>query len=105
MHAAQTQCRPSARPVVPRLSCPFPPAIHLAAGRVNARSLAFAGAARLTKNAEESDRLERACIGSLPARAFPAGAEAGLQLASDWTVLFCAIDDEVERLATAEAAA
>jgi hypothetical protein len=40
-------------------------------------------------------------VGWLVARGFPTAMRHGLQLAADWTVLFCILDDYIEKLPTA----
>jgi hypothetical protein len=44
----------------------------------------------------------KAKVGWLVARAFPTAMPRGLQLVADWTVLFCGLDDHIERLGTAD---
>jgi hypothetical protein len=43
---------------------------------------------------------QKAKVGLLIARAFPTAMLRGLQLVADWTVLFCVLDDYIEKLPT-----
>ena len=49
------------------------------------------------------DRLHRSRIAWLAARAYPRGEARLLQIAADWTTLFCLLDDHIERLPGAAA--
>jgi hypothetical protein len=51
------------------------------------------------------DRLHRSRIAWLAARAYPRGEARLLQIAADWTTLFCLLDDAIERLPGAAAVA
>jgi hypothetical protein len=45
---------------------------------------------------------QKAKVGWLVARAFPTAISRGLQLVADWTLLFCVLDDYIEKLDTAD---
>jgi 5-epi-alpha-selinene synthase len=90
---------------VPELHCPFAPAVHPAAAAVHARSLAWAREVGLAAGESAAARLDAARIAWLVARAHPGGARRPLQIAADWTVLFCLLDDHLERLPSPSAVA
>lgn len=81
---------------------PGTPAVHAEVERVQAASLAWARAFGLVEPSQV-ERLGRARIAWLPARAYPRGDAAALQIAADWTTLFCLLDDRIEREVEAEA--
>jgi hypothetical protein len=89
---------------VPELHCPFAGAIHEDDDAVNAATLAWAREVGLV-DAQRAGRLAASKIGSLVARAYPRGAREPLQLAADWTTLFCLLDDWIERLESTAAVA
>lgn len=89
----------------PALGVPFAPAIHPEVERVQARSLAWARALGLVPEGPALDRLRRSRIAWLVARAYPRGELRRLQIAADWTTLFCLLDDAIERLPGAAAVA
>ena len=79
------------------LFCPFPTALHRDADLVQAQSVAWARSFRLLGSSERRYRaLDEAAVARLVARSFPAAERAGLQLAADWTTLFCLLDDKTE---------
>ena len=86
---------------VPRsrdLYCPFESAVHPEVDDIQARSVAWARGVGLCAGEAAERRLRGARIGRLPARAYPHGDRAWVQLAADWTTLFCLLDDHIERL-------
>lgn len=85
-------------PRAPELHCPFASHIHPDADSIHLRSLAWAARVGLASSPAEERRLDAAKIGTLVARAHPSGALPALQIAADWTVLFCLLDDHLERL-------
>lgn len=95
---------PQRRPL-PALGVPFAPAIHPEVEQVQARSLAWARALGLVTEGPALDRLRRSRIAWLAARAYPRGEPRTLQIAADWTTLFCLLDDHIERLPGAAAVA
>ncbi len=88
------------RPVqIPDLYCPFNPAVHPAAAHVHAESIAWARAMGLARTEQHVEALHKARVGWLVGRAFPvAGDLPALQVASDWTTLFCLIDNHIENI-------
>lgn len=80
------------------LDGPGAPALHPEAPALQAASVAWARRLGLV-DAAQTPHLERARIAWLPARAYPHGAAAALQIAADWTTLFCLLDDRIERMA------
>lgn len=81
------------------LHCPFSPAVHAEVEHIQARSVAWAREVGLCASPQAERRLRGAGIGRLPARAYPNGIQSIVQLAADWTTLFCLLDDHIERLA------
>jgi hypothetical protein len=91
-HAAETDFE---------LFCPFPSALHRDADLVQAQSVAWARRFHLLGTGERKYRaLGEAMIARLVARSFPAAHRDGLQLAADWTTLFCLLDDKTELAGT-----
>src|SRR5581483_8008176 len=78
------------------LFCPFPPAVNPHAAAAHETSLAWARRLALVADDEQERRLDRARIGWLVGRAFPDTAPDELELAADWTTLFCLFDDRTE---------
>jgi hypothetical protein len=91
---------PRRRPVqIPDLYSPFKPAVHPAAAHVHAESIAWARAMGLARSEQHVEALHRARVGWLVGRAFPVADHlAALQVASDWTTLFCLIDNHIENI-------
>jgi 5-epi-alpha-selinene synthase len=92
--------QPSAEPASEpgfELFCPFPSALHRDVDVVQAQSVAWARRFHLLGTSERKYRaLDEAQVARLVARSFPAADRDGLQLAADWTTLFCLIDDKTE---------
>ncbi len=82
------------------LFCPFPPGLNPCALAVHVESLQWAQRVGLLSTEKEVGRLARSKIAYLPARVFHMAPPELLQLAADWTTLFCALDDRVEVMAT-----
>lgn len=76
--------------------------LHAEVERVQAASVAWARGCGLVA-AAQVERLARARIAWLPARAYPRGDVEALQIAADWTTLFCLLDDHIEGEASPEA--
>lgn len=91
---------PQRRPVqIPDLYCPFIPGVHPASARVHAESIAWARSMGLARTEAHVEALNRARVGWLVGRAFPVADHlAALQVASDWTTLFCLIDNHIENI-------
>ena len=83
-----------------KLFCPFPSAVHPSVERINAQSIAWAAALGLVTTEKQMRKMNTAKIGWLVSRAFPQGDEKALQIASDWTVAFCLLDDVLETMQT-----
>lgn len=90
--------RPTA-PRSPALEVPFASAVHPEVAQIQAASVAWARACGLVGEGRDLQRLHAARIAWLPARAYPHGAPRALQIAADWTTLFCLLDDHIEKLA------
>lgn len=88
------------RPIrIPELYCPFDGAVHPAAEHVHMESIAWARAMGLARTDAHVEALHRARVGWLVGRAFPiADHLSALQVASDWTTLFCLIDNHIENI-------
>jgi 5-epi-alpha-selinene synthase len=78
------------------LFCPFPSQVSPWAGDAQAESLRWARRFELCADEDGYRRLARARIAWLTARAFPMATRTGLQIAADWTTLFCLLDDLIE---------
>ncbi|HEY8378303.1 MAG TPA: terpene synthase family protein [Nannocystis sp.] len=84
---------------IPALECPYLPAVHPAADDLHERTVAWAQAMGLVRKPEQIDALRDSRIGHLVARMFPASTDmVALQLAVDWTTLFCCLDDYLEQI-------
>ncbi|MFO0758609.1 MAG: hypothetical protein U0359_19100 [Byssovorax sp.] len=90
---------------LPELHCPFAPAVNPEAEALQARSIAWACTMGLCPTEGAAARLDKAKIAWLVARAHPHAARPVLQIAADWTVLFCMLDDHLERLPSPSAVA
>src|SRR5512140_199686 len=84
------------------LYCPFTPKVHSDAASVHEGSVLWAQSLGLLPTEQHSRTAYKAKVGWLVARAFPTAMTSGLQLAADWTVLFCILDDYIEKLETAD---
>ena len=83
-------------PRVPALFCPFEPAIHADVDAVQSASVAWAHAQGLVVGERAEKRLHASKIAWLVSRAYPRGGLVALQIAADWTTLFCLLDDHIE---------
>lgn len=84
---------------IPDLYCPFNPAVHPAAAHVHAESIAWARAMGLARTETHVEALHKARVGWLVGRAFPVADHLpALQVAADWTTLFCLIDNHIENI-------
>ncbi|MBA3545087.1 MAG: hypothetical protein H0T76_01245 [Nannocystis sp.] len=84
---------------IPDLYCPFDPAVHPAAADVHMQSVAWARAMGLARDDQHVQALHRSRVGWLVGRAFPvADRLPALQIAADWTTLFCLIDNHIENI-------
>ena len=75
----------------------FSSAIHPNADDVDAESLRWARLFGLCDSEAAYEQMARARFGRLTSRAFPHANREGLQLAADWTTLFCILDDRIEQ--------
>jgi hypothetical protein len=98
LHRIMAELRRAPRRRARDLHCPFPPAVHADVEVILDRSIAWAREVGLCGSPAAERRLRGAAIGRLPARAYPWGARPMVQLAADWTTLFCLLDDHIERL-------
>lgn len=89
----------------PALCVPFASALHPEVELIQARSVLWARDLGLVGEGAGLDRLRRSRIAWLAARAYPRGDVRTLQIAADWTTLFCLLDDHIERLPGAAAVA
>jgi Terpene synthase family 2, C-terminal metal binding len=78
------------------LLCPFPSGLNPYASEVEQETLAWAARLRLAAPGDELQRLGKAKIAWLPARVFHRASREVLQLAADWTTLFCVLDEQTE---------
>lgn len=84
---------------IPDLYCPFDPAVHRDVAEVHAQSIAWAKAMGLAPDEKQLRALNRAKVGWLVGRAFPVADHLpALQIAADWTTLFCLIDNKIESI-------
>jgi hypothetical protein len=82
---------------VGRLFCPFPASkVNPHAFHVHRASLEWARRLGLVRSQKQYRELDRARIAWVEARAFPSASRDVLQLATDWTTLFCLFDDSLE---------
>jgi hypothetical protein len=85
---------------VPRtieLYCPFSSERHQDVESVQRDSVEWAIRMGFIRSDEQRGKLERSKLAWLPGRAFPTAEREVLQLAADWTTLFCLLDDHLER--------
>ena len=84
---------------IPDLYCPFDPAVHPAAAAVHMQSVAWARAMGLARDDLHVQALHKSRVGWLVGRAFPVADDLpALQIAADWTTLFCLIDNHIENI-------
>lgn len=86
---------------LPDMECPIAAEAHPDAEATHERSLAWACATGLAAAPKQLARARAAKIGWLASRGFPRARPWALQLASDWTTLFCMLDDHVEAIPAA----
>jgi len=80
----------------PALFCPFASGLNPRVASVQPRSVRWAVEQGLVQEGPQADKLARAKIAHLEALVFHDAAEDVLQLAADWTTLFCLLDDHLE---------
>jgi hypothetical protein len=80
----------------PQLFCPFASGINLHVERVQQRSVTWAMQHGLVTAGPAADKLAKAKIAHLEALVMHHACEPSLQLAADWTTLFCLLDDQLE---------
>ncbi len=78
------------------LYCPFPSAVNPHAELVHQQSLEWARRLKLLSAEKDYAHLGCSKIGYLVARAFHDAPREELQIAADWTTLFCLLDDRTE---------
>ena len=83
------------------LYCPFTSSVHEDASSVHAGSVQWAQSLGMLPTEQHVKHAHKAKVGWLVARAFPTATSCGLQLVADWTVLFCVLDDHIEKYGTA----
>jgi avermitilol synthase len=83
------------------LYCPFVPKVHPDASSVHEGSVLWALSLGMLPTDQHARVAHQAKIGWLVAYAFPTAMPRRLQLVADWTVLFCALDDYIEKLGQA----
>jgi len=86
------------RAPTPDLFCPYRPVIHPEVEAIHEQSVVWARAVGLVGSDRQAKRLSGSKIGWLVARAFPSARPSALQLAADWTTLFCMLDDRIEKI-------
>ncbi|MET0592621.1 MAG: hypothetical protein ABW133_07980 [Polyangiaceae bacterium] len=77
------------------LYCPFESGLNAHVEEVQQESVAWAYRFGMIKE-EHRAKLHQSKIAWLPARGFPSAERDVLQLAADWTTLFCLLDDRIE---------
>ncbi|WP_177325838.1 terpene synthase family protein [Nannocystis exedens] len=84
---------------LPRLECPYQPSVHPAADQIHENTVEWAQAMGFARSQKHIDALRDSRVGHLLARIFPATADmVALQVAVDWTTLFCCLDDRLEQI-------
>lgn len=83
---------------IPELLCPFHSAVSPHAEVVQRASVVWAERVGLAVDARARRRLAASRIGWLVARAFPFASRVSLEVAADWTTLFCLLDDRAESM-------
>jgi avermitilol synthase len=84
------------------LYCPFDPKVHPDAASVHEGSISWARSLGMLPTEQHVLTAQKAKVGWLVARAFPTARLRGLQVVADWTLMFCVLDDHVEKLGTAD---
>ncbi len=87
---------------IPALHCPIAGACSSHALAVTEATLAWAASTGIVTSERGASKLRASRIGWLVARAFPRANLEGLQIAADWTALFCLLDDRCEALSPFE---
>jgi len=82
----------------PELYCPFISTVHGAAVETQEQSVEWARTVGLASDPRRLAKLREAKIAWLACRAFPTARRIPLQLAADWTTLFCLLDDRTEKI-------
>jgi hypothetical protein len=82
---------------VPFLYCPFTPKIHPDASAIHESSVQWAKSLGMFPTEQHAAIAFKAKAGWLAARAFPTATTLGLQFVADWTLLFCLLDDHLEK--------
>jgi len=84
---------------LPTLECPYVPRVHPAADEIHEMTVQWAQAMGLARNPVHIEALRDSRVGHLLARIFSATADMiALQVAVDWTTLFCCLDDRLEQI-------
>jgi hypothetical protein len=78
------------------LYCPFEPGLNARVAEAQRGSVAWAERYGMVQSSEHLAKLDRSKIAWLTARGFPSASLDVLQLAADWTTLFCLLDDRIE---------
>ncbi len=91
-----TSCEVNVLSQVPGLECPILTEAHARAEEIHERTVAWTEGTGLATTPEQSARIRAARVGWLVSRGFPRARVWALQLASDWTTLFCLLDDHLE---------
>ena len=90
----------SGRAPTPELFCPFRPLIHPDVDPIHEQSVAWARSVGLVRTDLQARRLSDSKLGWLVSRAFPGARPSALQIAADWTTLFCMLDDRIENISS-----
>ena len=78
---------------------PYLSAVNPAADELHTKTIQWAQAMGLVRKPEQIKKLDDSQVGHLVARVFPKTTNlGGLQLAVDWTTLFCCLDDWLEQI-------
>jgi Terpene synthase family 2, C-terminal metal binding len=93
---SQAEVPPQSPTANVELFCPFPSVVNPHAEAVHRQSLDWARRFRLLDAERDYQHLGGSKIGWLVARAFHNASQEELQIAADWTTLFCLIDDRTE---------
>jgi avermitilol synthase len=81
------------------LDSPYLQQINPSADDVHERTIMWAKAMGIVRTEQHVERLRSSLIGHLVARVFPESTDlTALQLAVDWTTLFCCLDDRLEQI-------
>jgi 5-epi-alpha-selinene synthase len=84
------------------LYCPLVGDLHAEVVAINERTVEWAAEMGLIQTEKQTSHLLASKIGWLVARGFPKGRVSALQIAADWTTLFCLLDDRIEKFPHAE---